>query len=751
LHERADEVLDIRDHPTHVRLEKHRVEGDVPERGGATRTRADFLLREVAVATLAERCLGGASALGHARRLECAGMPGAMVAWAGRRAAAPAPGGRRTTTMSEAHERVETVGGTRAVHAGARRRLGVTAAPWIPYVVAFTVALAAYLVAFDHIRAQEPTGDEPTYVLDAFSMARDGDRDLSNQFSFSNPKPLIRLFGGPDYPHGHRWTSAGYISWHGAGLAFALVPAVWLGDALNDPLLWMRLELVLIDALAALALFALVRRIGSALGIRPVFAWVAWASAALSLPMVAYGDQFYPEIPALLCALVAANLVAVRRPHWWHVAVGSAFASYLPWLHVRFIPVCLGLVAALAARGIGALAPPTARSRPWPTWAEISAAVRAARSRAGLGVLAAAGVPTFASFLFMAYEFDRWYGSPAWTAMTLPGPPVKADAWYFNVLGGLFGTDYGFLPWAPVLVLALASLGCLWLLAPRWTTVSLLIVAGYVYVLGASGIATPGYVLPGRYYLVCVPLLAIPLMVVLSRVKVAWLAFVPLAAVSLAISAQASQHSGYLLINTGTVKLPLAAHLSSAFPDIENPNGQVSFSVDQRTQIRTVGKVIGPRHVAVATRADGHGFVTAGPGVVLAPGTYVASFDVAQRGGMGTRPLVDLQVWSLPGVLMALRPLGTDDLPPGALRHIDVPFATPGGLPVETRAEVYGRAAIRVGNIDVHATSLAASPLSDSHPNAGLMLGWVFGLIFLGALLVALVRAQRPPAPTARA
>ncbi len=135
------------------------------------------------------------------------------------------------------------------------------ALPWVAYLIAFMVAFGTYRYAYEQFQYQGPTGDEPSYVLDAMSMARDGDRDLSNQFSYTDTKPLIKLFGIPAIPHGQKLTDAGFILWHGAGLGFALVPGVWIGDAMGDPVKWMRYELMLIDALAAVALLGVLRKL----------------------------------------------------------------------------------------------------------------------------------------------------------------------------------------------------------------------------------------------------------------------------------------------------------------------------------------------------------------------------------------------------------------------------------------------------------------------------------------------------------
>jgi hypothetical protein len=618
--------------------------------------------------------------------------------------------------------------------------------PLISYVIAFVLALGVYHHAYGTLAVQGMTGDEPSYMLDAISMARDGDRNLSNQYSVTNPQSLIKLFGIPAYPHIVKDTGAGAISWHGAGVGFAVVPGVWIGDWQgNNPIRWVRLELVLIDALAALALYGVLRRVAQLLNIRTAFVWVAWASAALSLPLVAYSDQLYPEVPALLCILLAINAALRPRPRWPVIAAGSIAASYLPWLHVRFIPTCLALLAALALRGLSAVA---ARDHP-PSHApqkrlaayggELRRLSGALRSRAGLAMIFAAALPGLVSFGFMAVEFQRWYGSPSWTIAATGGgvPTIVTNTWYPAVLGGLFGTDYGWVPWAPVAVLGLAAIGCLLLEAPRWTAYALLVACVYQAELAFSGIATPGFVFPGRYEIVWIPLLAVPLMVALARIPVTWLAFVPLMIATIAVSWQAADERGNNLLNTGTVGLPMAARLSSAFPDVENPSSPTSFSAKPADLKGTSGRLARGGAVRRAVPSDKAGFLIAGPGIQLAPGVYTAHFVVNQTGARGAAPFVDLQVWSLSNTAtLASVTLTARDLPPGRPKAIALRFTTPGALPIETRVFVTGQATVEVGPTSATPIVLAPMPTTDNFPDGSLMAAWIGGTLFLGVLLV---------------
>ncbi len=214
---------------------------------------------------------------------------------------------------------------------------------------------------------------------------------------------------------------------------------------------------------------------------------------------------------------------------------------------------------------------------------------------------------------------------------------------------------------------------------------------------------------------------------------------------SLWLSWQATQRGGTILLNTGTVQLPLAAHLQSAFPDIEFPGQPASFYVQQATQIRTVGKLGGkdPHALSVATPKDGRGYLTAGPGVYLAPGTYTATFNIRQTGAGRRLPFIRIEAWSLPGYTLAYRTLTAADVPPGTNKAVNLQFASSGQLRVETRAYVYGRATVALGAIGVNPTSTVPLPGVDEHPNAALMFLWVFGLFFVGAVFATLAFTQR--------
>jgi len=178
--------------------------------------------------------------------------------------------------------------------------------------------------------------DEPQYLMTAQSLWRDGDLDISNQFSeqswreFTPVAPPIETVKRPD---------GRQISPHDPLLPMLLAVPVglagWVGAKLTLA--------VLAGALAALTLWVAVRRFA----VPPALAAVATAIAAASAPLAVYGQQIYPELPAaLVCLLGVAAVTGRRSPTSLALLAFSALA--LPWLSVKYVPVA----AALAVLGV---------------------------------------------------------------------------------------------------------------------------------------------------------------------------------------------------------------------------------------------------------------------------------------------------------------------------------------------------------------------------------------------------------------
>ena len=189
-------------------------------------------------------------------------------------------------------------------------------------------------------------------------------------------------------------------------------------------------------ALAALLVTALFQLVRDATGRRGLAAALAFGFA-VTPPFLFYFFQLYPEMVGALVMAVAFRTLALRpeglRRHPW--LFGGMLAT-LPWLHQKFLPVWLVLVATAL----------------WACWRQ--------RSEAGWRSVAGLLVPTAASLYLTALYNFAITGSVRPDALFLawgPGGVTSARVGQ-GVLGLLLDARYGILPYVPILMLAAAGL-----------------------------------------------------------------------------------------------------------------------------------------------------------------------------------------------------------------------------------------------------------------------------------------------------
>ncbi|HEX9188247.1 MAG TPA: hypothetical protein VGB87_14300, partial [Vicinamibacteria bacterium] len=229
------------------------------------------------------------------------------------------------------------------------------------------------------------------------------------------------------------------------GPSLLLAPALRVDRALNlargapgrvaaSVLLWCALA-----ALLAMALYQLVR---DATG-RPGLATVLALGFALVPPFLFYPFQFYPEMVGALVLAVAFRALALRPEglagHPW--LFGLMLAT-LPWLHQKFLPVWLVLVATAVLR---------IPRRPART---------GLLGMTRLVVMTGLLVPAAASLYLTALYNFAITGSVRPDALFLawgPGGVTSARVGQ-GILGLLLDARYGILPYVPVLLLAAGGL-----------------------------------------------------------------------------------------------------------------------------------------------------------------------------------------------------------------------------------------------------------------------------------------------------
>lgn len=337
-------------------------------------------------------------------------------------------------------------------------------------------AVAALAIGARAGYGAQTLADEPQYLLTAESLYHDHDLDVADEL------------------RAQRW-----LAYHGVELPEQTAPRPD-GQRLSphDPLLpavlavpmglggWVAAKAtlaVLAGGLAALLVWTAVVRLAVPVGL----AAAVVAAFGVVPPLIAYGTQVYPELPAALAvtAAVAALTGPLARRGRWSAA---AAIVALPWLAVKYSPVA----AVLALVLLGTL---------WRR-GERPAAIRVA------ALLAAAG----AAFLVVHQVVyggwtvyaagDHFTGGEVTAMGSRPDYPARS----IRLVGLLVDHDFGLAAWAPAYLLAIPALAALARRRPPGAAaLALPLAAGW---LNATFVALTmhGWWWPGRQVVVVLPL-----------------------------------------------------------------------------------------------------------------------------------------------------------------------------------------------------------------------------------------------------
>jgi hypothetical protein len=281
--------------------------------------------------------------------------------------------------------------------------------------------------------------------------------------------------------------------------------------------------------------------------------------------------------------------------------------------------------------------------------------------------------------------------------------------------------------------LGLAGIGCL-IRAYGWRGAAAAAVAT-VYALTIASVGlTLGVQFPGRLLVVLTPLVVVPLALVLERVPAARIPFLPLLALSGLIALGSVHNSRELFpdrVDPNNARVFPVRHLEFAFPKLyKDPD--VSFVLEPgRDFPPRTGSIRGGR--AVASGADGPGFLLFGPYAPLLPGRYRAAFRVTAR---GTGAVGRVEVTAPPDRVLARRAIR----PPGG--RIVLLFSTPGGLAIETRVYFAGRGSLATGPVRV--TAAAGTVARSKPPDEPSALWWLAATVAAAGVLAAACGRARP-------
>jgi hypothetical protein len=354
------------------------------------------------------------------------------------------------------------------------------------------VSVAYVAFAVHTIDRLDPlTGDEPFYVMTAISIVRDSDLDESNNYAnrdydeFYPPDPLPSDWNGwPAFPrtlspHPATTDLDGLHTKHGIGLSLLIaVPYELAGRA---------------GAVAVILVCAVLVIVNMYLLARDALAPPRWAALivamfALSMPIAPYAALIFPEIPAALLLLYAVRRLASTDNTRLTWVLTGASIGFLPWLHQRFVPTVVVLVAVML----------------WRLWSTRETL---------LAALTLAPI-TIGGFALIGYNF--WlYDSPVQST---------ADHAGFNGLTGTINATFGLLldaQWgllvaAPIYLIAIAGIPR-WLQTSRTARLALLALAPYLVVIATYRVWWGEWGPPARYLVPVAPFAAGALAAVIGR------------------------------------------------------------------------------------------------------------------------------------------------------------------------------------------------------------------------------------------
>jgi hypothetical protein len=352
------------------------------------------------------------------------------------------------------------------------------------------LALVLYAIAAWQVSPSVPGGDEPHYLVITQSLLLDGDLRIENNHLRGDYHSYYAGELKPDYQR--RGRNGEIYSIHAPGLPALIAPAFAAGGY--------RAVVAMLVSVAALG-SALAWHLAWRLTGRSDAAWFAWAAVSLSTTAIFHSFTIYPDGPGgvlVLCGVWALLRVEEERRAPDRVGLrpwllhGAALAA-LPWLHTRF---------ALLAAGLGA-----------------AVLVQLATTRSGFRkAVAFLSVPAISALCWLGF-FVTIYGTP------MPSAPYAGElgsaAYIADGIAGLFMDQrFGLLPYAPVLIAALAGFAVM--VAPGVFRVTLhpgarriafalaLVCVPYLLVVTTFRMWWGGWSAPARFLVPILPVFVLP-------------------------------------------------------------------------------------------------------------------------------------------------------------------------------------------------------------------------------------------------
>jgi len=553
------------------------------------------------------------------------------------------------------------------------------------------------------------TGDEPHYIMIAQSIATDGDIDLRNNYEESQADAWFPGLG-PTL-HAYDYLGDGRLtSQHTPGLPLLLVPAHMID---SSPTRAARLTMLAISTLILHQFFLLcLEMTGKAL-----LSLVAWLVLATSVPMLYMSSQVYADVPAALFLLIGIR--SCRRLPGIAALVGAvASIVYMPFLHVRTIPLSLGLaVAALVHLRRHGGSPK--------------------QQLLFLGACTAGG-------LLFVYFYLTHFGNPLINAQYahLTAHAGSISALPRLIMGLLFDREVGVIPVAPVTLLCVA--GAAGSLTRRGRTYRLpTAMLALYWVVTAAGLAIGagnwGWAYPWRMIFPVYPLMALlAATAVHSRRGLAALAALLVLAGAVVTVACARWTGGFYWRNVGALDMPVLNRVQTWLPSMRYTRETVA--VGSTGPSNTGKKEDNPVRGSVCAieGRDAPEFLSWGIHAAMLPGEMEITLTLRGSTGDGAPPGSVQILRERTGEVLASHELTASDLLPDGRASVSFEIESDTALTAETRVYYSGAGTLCLEQVRFEQTRLA-EPQRGYRP-AGLA---TLLMVLLGVLPPAGIRPEQ--------
>jgi hypothetical protein len=416
-----------------------------------------------------------------------------------------------------------------------------------PWIAGLLVAIAA-LVVFNQVRGVIPGGDEPHYLAATQSILKDFDLKVANNYASGD---YLEYFPGRLEPHFLKRSTSGEIySIHAPGVSIVVLPAFAVAGYAGAVL-----TMILIAALTAAITWRLAWRVsGSVSG-----AWVGVAAVFASTPYFFHTFTIYPEIIGSLCVAIGAwlliDLADGREVSTSRLIATGAALALLPWLHSRFAVIAAAMGLLIAVR-------------------------LAARQPAIPAIARFLSVPLVAGAAWFAFFWIIW-GSPS------PVAPYGADTSTSSsyILRGLIGLlvdqQFGLLTTAPIYLFAIAGVVRLAQVRPRLAAELLLVGLPYSIAVASYAMWWAGAAAPARFLIAILPLAALPVAVLFTRVPVVAMLLL-IVSTGLVVPRATIESGRFIYNNRGPLDATLewlsqTVDLSAALPSVHRDGGWIAI------------------------------------------------------------------------------------------------------------------------------------------------------------------------------